>query len=158
IERLSDLPGPLLLARGLLQIAPGKIDANRIAVDMTERLFDRNIQPATLHRHHELDLVMHVLGQGWIGNGGAVRLEHVGMLGKEERRIPFVVSHLANVLEIVAADAPDAAHGKGFGVPGYRERSLRRSGNDEGSRVHEKVSAGFKTEMAAVLRGCSGRG
>src|ERR1700754_1403770 len=31
IERLADLPGPLLLARGLLQVAAGEVDADAVA-------------------------------------------------------------------------------------------------------------------------------
>ena len=37
---------------------------------------------------------------------------HVGVLGEEERRRALVIAHLADVLEIIAADAPDAANGK----------------------------------------------
>jgi hypothetical protein len=81
---------------------------------MVERLLGGNVQPTALHRHDQLDLVMHVLGQRRIGDGRAILLQHVGMLGEEERRIALVIAHLADVLEIVAADAPDAAHRKGF--------------------------------------------
>src|SRR6478609_8839896 len=114
VERLADFPWPFFLARGLLQVAARQIDANRIAVDVIERLVGRDIQPAALHRHDQLDLVMQVLGQRRVGNGGAVALQHVAMLGEEEWRRALVVSHLADVLEIVAPDAPDAANGKGF--------------------------------------------
>ena len=45
VERFADLPRPLLLARGLLQVAPRQVDADRIAVDMIERLVGRDVQP-----------------------------------------------------------------------------------------------------------------
>ena len=84
----------------------------RIAVDVIERLVGGNVEAAALHRHDQFDLVMQILGQRRIGNGGAIRLEHVGVLGEEERRRALVIAHLADVLEIVAADAPDAANRK----------------------------------------------
>src|SRR5690349_5190384 len=50
LERLADLPGPLLLARGDLQVAPGEVDADGIAVDVVERLLDRDVGAAAVHR------------------------------------------------------------------------------------------------------------
>jgi hypothetical protein len=38
VEGFADLPRPLLLARGLLQVAAGEVDADGIAVDVVERL------------------------------------------------------------------------------------------------------------------------
>src|SRR5665811_2195150 len=46
--------------------------------------------------------------------GGAVRHQHVGVLGEEERRCPLVIAHLADMLEIIAPDAPDTADRIGF--------------------------------------------
>ena len=146
VERLADFPRPLLLARGDLQVAAGEVDADGIAVDVVERLVGGNVEAAALHRHDQLDLVMQILGQRRIGNGGAVRHEHVGVLGEEERRRALVIAHLADVLEIVAADAPDAANRKGFGFAGDGDGGLRRGGNDEGCGVHEAVSSGVEDE------------
>ncbi len=95
-----------------------------------------NVEAAALHRDDQFDLVVQVLGQRRVGDGGAFRLQHVGVLGEEERRRAFVISHLADVFEIIAPDAPDAADWKGFGVAGDGERSLRRGRNNEGSSVH----------------------
>ena len=58
IERFADFPGTLLFARGQLQVAAGEVDPDGIAVDVVERLVGRDIEPAALHRHHQLDLVM----------------------------------------------------------------------------------------------------
>jgi hypothetical protein len=58
--------------------------------------------------------MMQVLGQGRVGDRGAILLQHVGLLGEEEWGIPLVIAHLADVLKIIAPNAPDAAHGKGF--------------------------------------------
>src|SRR4029078_4456462 len=40
------------------------------------------------------------------------RHDRIGRLGKEERRVANVVTHLANMLLVIAADAPDATHGE----------------------------------------------
>ena len=124
VERFADLPRPLLLARGLLQVAAGEVDADAIAVDVIERLVGRDVEAAALHRHDQFDLVMQILGQRRVGDGGAVGLDHVGVLGEEERRRALVISHLADVLEIIAPDAPDAANRKGFGFAGDGDRRL----------------------------------
>src|SRR3954454_21575926 len=62
VERLADLPGTLLLARGDLEVAAGQVDADGIAVDMVERLVGGNVEAAALHRDDQLDLVMQILG------------------------------------------------------------------------------------------------
>ena len=68
------------------------------------------------------------------------------MFGEEERRGPFVIAHLADVLEIVASDAPDAADREGFPFTGDRDRGLRGGGNDKGGGVHEGAR-GLRTEI-----------
>ena len=150
VERLADLPRALLLARGLLQVAPREIDADGVAVDVVERLVGRDVQPAALHRHDQLDLVMQVLGQRRIRNGGAFAFQHVGMLGEKERRRPLVIAHLADVLEIVAPDAPDAAYRKRLLLAGDRDRGLRRSGDDEGGCVHEALNGVIRENAARI--------
>ncbi len=141
VEGLADLPRALLLARCELQVAPRQVDADRIAVDVIERLVGGDVQAAALHRHDQLDLVMQVLGQRRIGNGGAVALQHVGMFGEEEGRVALVVAHLADMFEIIAPDAPDAAHGKRFLFAGDGNGGLRQGRDDESVGVHEDVSA-----------------
>ena len=54
----------------------------------------------------------------------------VGGLGEEERRLALVLAHLLDVLEVVAADAPDAADRKQLGGAGDGEGGLRRGRND----------------------------
>ena len=115
VERLADFPRPLQVARGDLQVAAGEIDADGVAVDAVIGLGDRDVAAAALERDHEFDLVVHVLGQRRIGHRSAVRHDRVGGLGEEERRRPLVLPHLADVLDIVAADAPDAANGESLG-------------------------------------------
>ena len=120
-EWSNDLPishGRSFLREAMLQVAAGEVDADAVAVDVVERLVGRNVEAAALHRHDQFDLVMQILGQRRVGDGGAIRLDHVGVLGEEERRRPLVIAHLADVLEIVAADAPDAADRKGFAIAG----------------------------------------
>ncbi|MHC2882987.1 hypothetical protein ACVI53_005857 [Bradyrhizobium barranii subsp. barranii] len=107
---------------------------------MVERLVGGDGEAAALHRDDQLDLVMQILGQRRIGNGGAIGHQHVGVLGEEERRGALVVAHLADVLEIVAADAPDAAHGITAALPDDGKRSLGRKRDDVGGGVHGAVS------------------
>ncbi len=120
IEGLADLPRALEVARGDLQVAARQIDADAVAPDAVVGLGDRNIAAAAFERDHQLDLVMHVLGQRRVGHRAAVRHDGVGGLGEEERRRALVLAHLADVLDVIAADAPDAAHRENLG------RSLRR--------------------------------
>jgi len=113
VERLSDLPRPLLLARGDLQVAAGQIDADPVAVDMVERLVRGDVSPPSSSRR---SIRPRDAGR-WsaAGTGScAIRHQHVAVLGKEERRRPLVISHLADVLEVIAPDAPDAANRIGF--------------------------------------------
>ena len=119
-------------------LSTGEIDADRVAVDVIERLVGGDVEATALHRHDQLDLVMQILGQRRIGNRGAVRHQHVGVLGEEERRRAFVIAHLADVFEIVAPDAPDPANRKRFGVADDGKRSLRRGGNDKGCGAHAR--------------------
>src|SRR5262249_20138282 len=72
-------------------------------------------------------------------NGCAFALQHVGVLGEEERRRPLVIAHLADMLEIVAPDAPDAAYWKRFLLARDRDRGLLRGGDDKGRCVHEAL-------------------
>jgi len=69
------------------------------------------LRPAALERHHQLDLVMQVLGQRRVWNGRAIGHNGIGGLGKIEWRSALVLAHFTDVLDVVAADAPNAAHG-----------------------------------------------
>ena len=84
---------------------------------MVERLVGGDVEAAALHGDDQFDLVMQILGQRRVGDGGAVRHQHVGVLGEEERRRPLVIAHFPDVLEIVTPDAPDAANRIGFASP-----------------------------------------
>ena len=74
----------------------------------------------------EFDLVVHVLGQRRIRHRVAVGHDRVGRLGEIERRQALVIAHFADVLDIVAADAPDAANREQLLRSGDRNGSLRR--------------------------------
>jgi hypothetical protein len=50
--------------------------------------------------------MMHVFGQRRIRHRAAVRDNGVGRFGKEEWRLADVLSHLLDVLDVIAADAP----------------------------------------------------
>jgi len=117
VERLADLPRPLDVARGDLQIAPGQIDADAIAVDAGERVLGFDVSAAAFERHHQLDLVLHVLGQRRLRHGAAVGHDGVGGFAKEERRLAHVLAHLLDMLDVIAADAPQPADRKILPVP-----------------------------------------
>ena len=89
-----------------------------------------DVAAAALERDDQLDLVVHVLGQRRIGHRAAVRHDGVGGLGEEERRLAHVLAHLLDVLDIIAADAPQAADRKIFVGAGDRNRGLRRLRDD----------------------------
>src|SRR5712671_1387537 len=158
VEGFADFPRPLLLARGDLQVAAGEVDADAIAVDMIERLVGGDVEAAALHGDDQFNLVVQIPGQRRVGDRGAIRDQHVGMLGKEERGRPLVIAHLSDVLEIVASDAPDAANRKGFSVVGYWYRRLGQGGNDKGCGAHEGISAGgWDRNLIVALSRCADR-
>ncbi len=136
VEGLADFPGLFLLARGHLQVAAGEVDADAIAVDVIERLVGGNIHPAALQRDDQLDLMLEILRQRRVGDRCAFADDHVRMLGEEERRLTLVVAQFADVLEVVAAHAPDAAHWKRFSLSRDGKGRLRGCGNDEGAGAH----------------------
>src|SRR5262249_26920808 len=114
VKSFADLPRPFHVARGDLQIAPRQVDTDAVAVDAVERALERDVSATGLERYHKLDLVMHVLGQGRVGHTCLVWHDGVGRLGEEEGRIAHVLAHLADVLFVIATDAPNAAHRKHF--------------------------------------------
>src|SRR5580692_9595867 len=153
IERLADLPRPLDVARGDLQITTGQVDADAIAVDAGKRVFGLDVAAAAFERHDQLDLVMHVLGQRRVGHRAAVGHDRVRGLGEEERRLAHVLAHLLDVLDVIAADAPQAANRKILIGAGNRNRSLWRLRNDIALCVgaHETVSCWRGTLMRGLI-------
>src|SRR5262245_1939288 len=69
VERLADLPRPLHVARGDLQVAAREVDADAVAPDAVERLVELDVAAAGLERHHQFHLAMHVLGERRVGHG-----------------------------------------------------------------------------------------
>jgi hypothetical protein len=124
------------VARGNLEVAPREIDANCVAEDAVERPLELDVAPAGLERHHELDLVMHVLGERRVGHRPAIRHDGIGGLCEEERRLAHILPHLANMLLIVAADAPDPPHGESSFGTGHRDCGSRRGRDDVGLVAH----------------------
>jgi len=115
VEALADLPRLLLVAHRPLQVAPGHVEADRVAKHHVERLLVGDVAPALVERRDQLDLVVVVLGQGRVGMiGGRARgdeLDRVARLLEEERRLAVRVRpHLARVRRVVEADAVDSPH------------------------------------------------
>src|SRR5580704_9930356 len=153
IERLADLPRPLDVARSDLQVATRQVDADAVAIDAGKRVFGLDVAAAAFERHDQLDFVMHVLGQRGVGHRAAVGDDRVRRLGEEERRLAHVLAHLLDVLDIIAADAPQAADRKKLTGAGNRYRSLRRLRNDITLCVgaHEAVSCWRGSENAWLI-------
>src|SRR5690606_18269721 len=134
IEGLADLPRQALGEGLALAIAPGEIDADRVAVDRLERARDRKVAAAVADRDDELDLVLQIVGAGRIGHPRTIGHDRVGGLLEEERRIALVtLLHLADVLEIVAPDAVDATHGERSIVSGDGDDGRSRRGRRRGT-------------------------
>src|SRR5690606_7076458 len=122
VEALAHVPRPGELLRLVLQIAPGEIDADRISIDMVERAALRDVAPARLQRHHQLDLVMEILGGAGKRHRRAVFHHGVAGLGEEERRLPVrIAPHLAGVCRIIASDTEDAPDREALFASGDRE-------------------------------------
>jgi len=51
-------------------------------------------RPPPCIAHDQFDFVMQILGQRRVADGGAIRLDHVGVLGDKKRRRALVISHL----------------------------------------------------------------
>ena len=60
IEGFSDFPRAAQFLGFALQVAAGEIDADAIAIDAVQRLFDRDIRAAAAQCHDKLHLVMHI--------------------------------------------------------------------------------------------------
>src|ERR1700687_491428 len=126
IKTLADFPWLLFSGHAVLQIAPGHIEAERIAIDMLERLFGGNIAAARFQRRHQLDFMVIVLGERGIA---MIRyrtdrdvLDRVGRLLEKERRLSRRVgAALDRVRGIIAADAVDPAHRKHTGFADDRD-------------------------------------
>lgn len=113
VEALADFPRQTLIARVTLTIAPRQIDADGIAPDMIARVGNGNVTSAAADRDHQFHLELKIGGERRIGHLRAIGHHGIARLLEEERRIAFVgFLHLANVVDIVAADAIDPANRK----------------------------------------------
>src|ERR1700716_3757091 len=113
VEALADFPRQTPIARITLAVAPGQIDADGIAPDMSGRVGNRDVASAAADRDHQLHLELKIGGERWIRHLRAVRHHGVPRFLKEERRIAFVgFLHLEDVVDIVATDAIDPTNGK----------------------------------------------
>jgi hypothetical protein len=99
---------------------------------MIGRVGHRDVASAAADRDHQFHLELKIGGERRIRHPRAVRHHGVPRFLKEERRISFVgFIHLADVVDIVAADAIDptngketAAHDRHFGNGDFRQHPL----------------------------------
>src|ERR1700737_5592871 len=109
IKTLTDFPRLLFSRHAVLQIAPGHIEAERIAIDMLERLLWGNIGAAGFQRRYQFDLVVIVFGERRIGmfrdGADCDVLDRIGrLLEKKWRLAVWVGAALARGRGIVATD------------------------------------------------------
>ena len=113
IETLADLPRQTQIAGVALAVAAREIDADRIAPDQAGGCFHGNVAAASAEGYDQFDLELEVGCERRIGNARAVEHDRIARLLKEERRVALVgFLHFPDVIEIVAADAIDAANRK----------------------------------------------
>ena len=131
VEALAHVPGLAAGLRGVLEIAAGHVEADRVAIDEVHHLVGRDIRPAALERDDEFDLVMQVPGGGRVGQGRAVGDDGVRRLGEEERILAGrVAAHLAGMGGVVAADAIDATDREARAFSRDLDRGKGPGGND----------------------------
>jgi hypothetical protein len=104
-----------------LQIAPGHVQPAAIAKDHLHRLVLRDMRGLWAERHHQLHLVVQVLGAGWIGHVLA-RLQHrMGRFGEVERRLTIDgMAHFSGMGGVVAPDTENPPDRKAP-LPGDRQ-------------------------------------
>jgi hypothetical protein len=74
------------------------------------RACGRDVLAARTERHHQLELVVEVLGRGRVGDFPRQR-QRRRVLGEEEGWLPIgVMAHLSGVVGVVAPDAEHAPH------------------------------------------------
>src|SRR5450830_451165 len=111
LEGLADLPGTARFLGFILQIASRHVQTQGIAVDVVERLFDRDVG-ATLadgndHFHFMVDIACHRR----VREIAVVQNQIVRVLLEEEWQFTVrVMAHLAGVFRIVSADTVNYAH------------------------------------------------
>ena len=129
-EVLARVPWPSLLACFELQVAPGHVEAGRITEDEIERIGLTHFRARFADGNDQFGFEMIARSLGRIGDGRAVGHQIVSPFGEKERRLAVGVRpHFARVRLVIAADADNAANGKGVCRP--RNRSGRAFGERE---------------------------
>jgi hypothetical protein len=64
IEALAHVPGMSLVLGALLQVAPGQVETDGVAIDAVQRPGRRDVGAAAGQRDDQFDLVLQVVGRG----------------------------------------------------------------------------------------------
>jgi hypothetical protein len=112
-----------------LQVAPGEIYADRISIDMVQGVGGGDVVSPFSDGDDKLDLVVHVLCLRRIWKVAPARQYGIRRLLEEERRFAFIVSHLADMFGVIAADAVNSADWKAAVLARYLDRRRRLRGN-----------------------------
>src|SRR5690606_7889055 len=104
VEALGHVPWLPQGARLRLQVTPRQVIADCVAVNMCQRSACGNLYATTMQCNDQFDLVMQVLGAGWIRDARAAGNKCIRGLGEEDRRFTSGVSaHLTHMVGIVAS-------------------------------------------------------
>jgi hypothetical protein len=125
-------PGPALVARLQLQVAPGHVETDGVAVHVLQRIAHGDVAAACSDGDDELDLVVVVGGLARIRHGRIARgVDHrIGRLHEEERRLAVgVLAHLTGMRRVVAAHAEDTVDREALVAAGDAEGVERRNGD-----------------------------
>ena len=108
-----------------LQISAGHVQTHGVAKDMVAGLLDRNVFSRLANRHHQLNFIVEVAGQGGVGDRhrGVCRHRHhrlriIGFAKKEGRFAVGVKTHFSGVGRVVSANAIHTSNRKRFRLAG----------------------------------------
>src|SRR5262249_6650597 len=111
-KEFADLPGPFGFSSHDLQIAPREVDTDGVSIDQFRGLRRGEAATASTQSDHQLNLKVQFGCQRWIRDNAAVGAQRIRRFCKEKRCSPLVLTHLTNVFDVIATDAPDPADRK----------------------------------------------
>ncbi|MNN57825.1 hypothetical protein D3C81_1728330 [compost metagenome] len=97
---------------------------------MIECLFDRDVGATATDCDDHFDLVVQVLGQLRIRDGGVIGGDRISRFHEEKRRFTIrVMAHFTSMFGVVAADAVNAADRERLVAPAHGQSRDRREIN-----------------------------
>ena len=130
IKRFADFPRTPHLTHLHLPVTAGHIQTGGIAPDIFMRFFQRNIAALFTNRHHQLYLIVIVIGLRWVRQFKDLTSCHrdycISRFTEEERGFAIrIKAHFTRMSGIVTAHTVNAAHGKLFIAANHRNGNRR---------------------------------